>query len=194
MRDGIIDLDEVPEKIKSMSDDHEPYSNKWLKTKLQQRFGDHLVFSEMRGKKNVPSFKDMVNYIINKKWYDERINNVEKEAIRIITTAAKLIQQEIKNIDLGTEYYPTTQIKESAQQNKWCSPLLRMFLCKVVPNEIKQAAVGQCIIKSARLIDELFKVGFSVSYSEVNRFKQSIVQTEESNYPKVLAYPGMFTQ
>ena len=215
----VVTLDEVHEKMKSMSDDHEPYSKKWLKTKLQQRFGDHLIFSEICGKKNVLSFKDVVNYIINKKWYDERNNNVEQEAMRIITTAAKLIRQEIQNIHLDTEYYPTTQeIKESTQQNKWCSPLLRMFLSKVVPNEIKQAAVGQCIIIAARprtatppllfgigvevdhifgsrwLIDELFKIGFSVSYSEVNRFKQSIVQTEDSNYPKGLAYPGMFTQ
>ena len=78
----------------------------------------------------------MVNYLINKKWYDERNNNVEQEAMRIITTAAKMIQQEIQNIHLDTEYYQTTQeIKESTQQNKWCSPLLRMFLSKVVPND-----------------------------------------------------------
>ena len=128
----VLTLDEVHDKMKSMSDEHEPYSRKWLKTKLQQRFGDHLVFSEVCGKKNALSFKDMVNYIINKKWYEERNNDSEQEAMRIITTAAKLIRQEIQNIDIDTEYYPTTQgIKESTQQNQWCSPLLRMFLSSI---------------------------------------------------------------
>ena len=147
----VLTLVEVHDKMKSMSDEHEPYSKKRLKTKLQQRFGDHLVFSEVCGKKNVFSFKNMVNYIINKKWYEEINNDVEQEAMRIITTAAKLIRQEIQDIDIDTVYYPTTQgIKESTQQNQWCSPLFRMFLSKVVPNEIKQASIGQCIIKAAR--------------------------------------------
>ena len=71
--------------------------------------------------------------------------------MRIITTAAKLMRQEIQNIDLDTEYYTTTQeIKESTPQNKWCSPLLRMFLSKLVPNEIKIAAAGADLGKKSR--------------------------------------------
>ena len=44
------------------------------------------------------------------------------------------------------------------------------------------------------LIDELFKLGCSVSYSEVNSYKQSVVQTEDITQPNQNPYPEMFTQ
>ena len=120
--------------------------------------------------------------------------------MRIINTAAKLIREEIRQLKLNVDFYPTTEeIKDSADNNNWCPPLLKSFLPTVVPNKIKQASIGQCIVKAARprtaiptllfgmgieadhvfgsrwLIDELFKLGFTISYSEVNRFKQSVV-------------------
>ena len=215
----VITLDELHDKMKSLSDDQESYSKKWLKVKLEQRFGEHLIFSEIDGKKNVLCFRDMMNYIISRKWHSEKKENVEDEALRIITTAAKLIRQEIQRLSLKTEFYPTTQeIKESTTNNSWCPLLLKTFLSKVVPNDIKQASIGQCIIKAARprtaippllfgmgievdhvfgsrwLVDELFKLGFSISYSEVNRFKQSVVQSEDLMHPNQKHYPEMFTQ
>ena len=50
------------------------------------------------------------------------------------------------------------------------------------------------VFGSRWLIDELFKLDFSISYSEVNRFKQSVLQAEDVIYPKHNSYPGMFTQ
>ena len=63
-------------------------------------------------------------------------------------------------------------------------------LSYVVPETVKRSSICQCIIKASRprttlpsplfglgsrfkwLVDELFKLGFSISYSEVNRFKK----------------------
>ena len=60
------------------------------------------MFGEVDGKNNVLCFKDMVNYI-NKKWYDEKYRDVEGETIRIISTAAKLIREEIRQLKLNVD-------------------------------------------------------------------------------------------
>ena len=43
------------------------------------------------------------------------------------------------------------------------------------------------------LIDELFRLGFSISYSEVNRFKQSVLQ-HESEHQSINVAPTTFIQ
>ena len=40
-------------KIAGGKNEYKVYSTKWLKTKLQQKFGDHVFFSEVNGKSNV---------------------------------------------------------------------------------------------------------------------------------------------
>ena len=93
------------------------YSKKWLKSKLQSHFGSHLIFT---GKQNVLWFKDMTDCILNKEWYDDKKSNVEEEAERIITTAAKLIRQEIGKMELSTELYPSSKdIEKTTTKNSF---------------------------------------------------------------------------
>ena len=48
-------------------------------------------------------------------------------------------------------FYPSTEdIMDSTRNNSWSRPLLRSFLSQIVPTEIKQASIGQCIVKAAR--------------------------------------------
>jgi len=44
------------------------------------------------------------------------------------------------------------------------------------------------------LVNELSRLGFSVSYDEVVRFKQSVLQDEVSSQSSLSSYPGAFTQ
>ena len=77
--------------------------------------------------------------------------------------------------------------------------MLNTLLSYVVPETVKRSSICQCIIKASRprtalpplllglgiecdhvfgskwLVNELLKLGFSISYSEVIRFKKSVV-------------------
>ncbi len=44
------------------------------------------------------------------------------------------------------------------------------------------------------LIDEMSRLGFSTSYDEVNRYKQSVIQSESLDNLLTMYYPGTFTQ
>ena len=191
----LLTLSELQSKMEEFSESKETYSTKWLKKKLQDRYCNHLYFAQVSGRKNV-CFKNMVNYIINEQWYKKCRNNVEDEAKRIVATAAKLIREKIRNLNLSMECYPSREdITDSVDENsRWMPYLLSTFLSYLVPDTGNRASMCQCIIKSSRLrtalppllfglgiecdhifgskwlVNELYRPGFSISYSEVSRF------------------------
>ena len=88
----------------------------------------------------------------------------------------------------------------------------------VVPETVKGLSICQCIIKAPRprtilppllfglgiecdhafgskwLVNQLFKLGFSISYPEVNRFKKSVVANQSMGNSVINAYPNVFIQ
>ena len=89
---------------------------------------------------------------------------------------------------------------DSINENScWKPSLLNTLLSYVVPETVKRSSICQCIIKASQLrtalppllfhlgiecdhvfgskwlVNELLKLGFSISYSEVNRFKKLVV-------------------
>ena len=79
----------------------------------------------------------MTNYIINENWYEKRQIN-DDEAKRIVITAAKLIREEIRNIKLSLDSYPTKDdIPDSINENScWKPNLLNTLLSFVVPETV----------------------------------------------------------
>ena len=162
----------------------------------------------------------MANCIINEKWYEKRQINVDDEAKRIVITAAKLIQEEIRDAKLSLDSYPNKDdITDSINENScWKSNLLNTLLSYIVPETVKSSSICQCIIRPSRprtalppllfglgiecdhvfgskwLVNELFKLGFSISYSEVNRLKKSLVANQAIGNSIINSYPRVFTQ
>ena len=89
-------LQELRNKMAEMVGNDSVYSLKRLKQKLQEKFKEQLYFTEIDGRANVVCFQDMVDFIVNDAWYEERERNKAKDAERIIVTAAKLIMAEIR--------------------------------------------------------------------------------------------------
>jgi len=56
------------------------YTTKYLKKKLQARYGDNVYFAELNGRKNVTCFRNLCSFIISDKWYDERNKDLKKRA------------------------------------------------------------------------------------------------------------------
>ena len=99
-------LQELHNKMAEMAGNDSVYSLKRLKQKLQEKYKEKLYFAEIDGRANVVCFQDMVDFIVNEAWYEERERNKAKDAERIIITAAKLIMAEIREKKYGTSVYP----------------------------------------------------------------------------------------
>ena len=206
-------------KMLEISAGNEIYNIKRLKQKLQEYYGDIIFFAEYKGRNNIVCFRNTANYIINSKWYDDRQDNIGDEAIRIIRTAAKIIRGEIREAEYDVDFYPgSDHIKDNIKGKEWLPRTLQVFMSELISSNLKQVSLGQCIVKAARpnscipplmfalsieldhmfgskwLLSQLSRLGLCLSYNEVTRYKQSVVNTENvvSTTPQCSA--GSFTQ
>ena len=144
--------------------------------------------------------------------------NIEKESERIVLAAAKIIKAQIQEISYGIDFYPSNgDICDVYAACQWLPSMLQMFLQTTAKSTVKRAAIGQCLVRTARprsvippllfrlsveldhifwskwLINQLSRLGYSISYDEVTRFKQNSIVLANFEYvlPK---YPGSVTQ
>ena len=200
------------------NENEDVYSVKRLKQKLQDRYKDHLFFAEVIGRKNVVCFRDMAGIIINDKWYEAKRDKIEDQSERVVLAAAKIIKAQIREMSYSNDFYPSNDdFCDVDAACQWLSSMLPMFLQPIVKSTVKRAAIGQCLVRPARtrsvippllfglgveldhvfgskwLINELFCLGYSISYNEVTRFKQNSIVS--SNFEDVLPkYPDSVTQ
>ena len=90
---------------------------KAVETKLEDEYKDSLVFAEVNGQSNIVCFRNMAEYIINNKWYESRREDSSEDAHRIITTAAKLIMDKIREHEYRTAFYPLQKDILSKKKN-----------------------------------------------------------------------------
>jgi hypothetical protein len=198
---AIFTLDELQDKMISCTDSGAVYSSKYLKKKLIENYGTHIYFAEVCGRKNVLCFKDMCSFIINDKWYKQnKADSVVDESMRIVKAAAKLILAQIQEMPNNMDTYPTAADITDEEKNQ-VPPLLQVFMESIVQSQLKQNAIGQLIVQAVRpqgilmpipfglgvemdhvfgskfLISELARLGLSISYDEVIRFKQSVLSS-----------------
>lgn len=216
--DELYTMTEVHEKLRSLSDlGEDVYSMKHLKRKLEEKYGDHVFFAEIRGRKNVLCLRNMASCIINDKWYNDRNGNIADDSTRIVATAAKLVHAQMRESLFEMNEYPVCSAFSNIDATeKWIPSLLLTFIANVVKNELKRIAICHSIVQAARpkscispilfgvgvsldhmfgsrlLLDVLARLGFSITHDEVGRYKQSIVQCNHLDLPN--SYAHSFTQ
>ena len=137
--------------IELVGENNNVYTKRWLKTNLQIKYGEHIMFAEASGKPNVVSFKNMTEFIVNDKWFSERKKDSNDEAERIIVTAAKLIFNNIRSAKFNCEFYPTREDIENCEKGKeWLPDYLKLFPENILKYPLKQASFGQAIINAIR--------------------------------------------
>lgn len=215
----LYSLSDLHTKMTEFSGESEVYTIKRLKQKLQDRYREFVFFAEVEGRSNVVCFRNMARYIINEQWYSEKKENAEEEASRIVTAAAKIIKEEIRERKYDLNSYPSNEdIANVEQSRNWIPHRLQTLLTHIVPSELKQNTIGHCILQAARprsvitptlfglgveldhvfgskwLNTELSRLGFSISYDEVTRYKQSVIQSETMKNILSEYFPGTFSQ
>ena len=123
------------------------YSQNWLKIKLKERYGDHITFSEGEGQSSKVCLRNMMEYLINDKWYKDRNSNTHVETERIISMAANLILDDIRSSNFDCEWYPSTEIMQSTENElEWIPHKLRLFMQYVCKNTLKQNSIAQALV------------------------------------------------
>ena len=113
--------------------------------------------------------------------------------------SAKLIMADIREKQYDVSNDPTHEDIVHPIEKMWLPQSLQSFLQMLLKSELKQQSIGRSIVLAARprsvippgpfglavemghvfgskwLITELSRLGFSVSYDEVTRFKESVI-------------------
>lgn len=211
-------LTELHSKMVEFSNGDDVYTIKRLKQKLQEHYKEHIFFANVEGRENIVCFKNMAKYIITEKWQSSR-SSIEDEAAWIVSTAAKIIRDEIQEKIYDCKSYPGNEdIASISQSSQWIPHHLQAFLKLIIISEVKQNSIGHAIIQASRprsvitpimfgvgiemdhvfgskwLINELSHLGFSISYDEVVKYKQSVIQSETLENILFEYIPGTFTQ
>ncbi|KAK7111326.1 hypothetical protein V1264_010980 [Littorina saxatilis] len=176
------------------------YTTKWMKEKLLERFNEKIIIANILGKSNVVTFRTTAKSILHDFYNSPKTNDDESEKLKLVKAAAALIKNEIKAASATTnKEYPTSEdISSGAYNLDFVLQSLQLFLRLIFSEkdaDNKIASVGQAIVQAARprvviaplqiglgvqmhhhfgsryLIDVLNAMGFSSSYTEVQRFE-----------------------
>ena len=198
----------------------EPYSVAYLKKKLEERLSDEIVISTIKKKANEVTLRKTVASILHEFHLQPKTEDVQVEESRIIQTAARLIESEIRSKESTNEHYPESADMSSVDTALEFVPgLLQTFLRIVFTGKdvnLKLASIGQAIVQAARpraiiaplqlglgvqmhhhfsskfLIDSLNAHGFCSSYSTVQKYQRSAAVAQGTEIPGWI--PGRFMQ
>ncbi|WAR13477.1 hypothetical protein MAR_027657 [Mya arenaria] len=177
----------------------EAYSTVYMKKEIIDFFGCEIINSELDGKPNVIPFKGTADSILHSFHRSSSKANTESEKNAVIKTAAKLIIKDIKDMQFSKEIYPSVDEMITIETNKKYVPSsLMLFLEHLVTSknaDTKTIAIGQSIVQSAIprgailplqlgfgvqihhhfgskfVVDTLNSLGFSSSYTEVQKYE-----------------------
>ena len=134
-------INELQEQIKLMG--YECYSNKRLKQKLKEKYGDCLTFSESCGRTDILCFKEFANYVLQEK----KKEKVEETKESIVKAAAKIIKSEIREVEKSNEYYPTNlEVQDLKTCSEWIPESLMILLKIIMLNLLKQTVIAHSMI------------------------------------------------
>ena len=107
---NVSTLEDLQNMFINLSPEVVAYSDTHLKRKLTQRYGSSLNFAVLSGKRNVICFGGATNSILSDNWYRNRnYDNEAQEELRVIKTAAAIIQREIKSKSYDYSHFPTAK-------------------------------------------------------------------------------------
>ena len=163
----VFTLTELEVKMKEITESGEAYTVKWMETKLNERYKDLVYFVREPGLPTKVCFTDMANSILSDAWYADRKENIGEENLRVISAAARLLLNEMRCTVYRSEFYPSSDDIRSGAE--FLPPLLKYFMRLLVGPDLKQAAIGQCLMKAMRpnsvLLPLLFGLGVEVDHS-----------------------------
>ena len=104
-------------------------------------YGDHIFFTELPGQPNLVCFKDVASFLLNK------LREMKKQTpTDIVMTAAKIIKSDLRVLTCDKSDYPLIEKMNDIDYCKWWVPeSLLIFLQHLIPSELKQVSMRQCI-------------------------------------------------
>ena len=90
----------MEEHLTAIGSKEKPYGVQYMKQKFEGHVKDKIIFTDIAGKRNVVTFRTTASAILYDYYNNQKHDCEETEAVRLIETAAKLIKNDIRAIEL----------------------------------------------------------------------------------------------
>ena len=214
-------IHELVEKMRTfLLAEIEPYGFTYMKSSIQDHFGDSILITEINGKSNVVTFRYTADSIINEFYNQPHSDDSYVEKLKIVQTAAKLLQSDIKRVEQQRDVYPDPCQMSSLNECLGYLPetlhMLLQYLFVGKNTDKKIASIGQAMMQATRpralvaplqlglavqmhhhfasrfLVDSLCEHGFCSPYHEVQRYERSCAASQTNDVPDFT--PGDYIQ
>lgn len=188
------------------------YSQRYMKKRLLDTLTtDRIVITTIKGKENVVTFREQASRILLD-FHAHDLQDEESCKLAIIEACAKLLKSDIRAIEQNTDIYPDTSDMADIEKALAFLPVsLRHLLQMVIVGtdaDLHTASLGQAIMQRCRPrmlicplqlgysvqlhhhfgsrfeVDTASRMGFGVSYSEVQRYEANAATSGEVILPK----------
>ena len=166
---AIIDLvKKMDEYLKLTGSMQEAYGVQYMKQKLKDHFGDKVLFTNLEGKKTIVTFRTTAASIMNDYYKSPKGDN-DDETRHIIETAAKLMKNDIKALDLCTKY-PVADDLTIENAMTFLPDSLVQFLQIMVAgkNTEKTGLIGACYCPSCKTQNDDCTPAMGFSYTDAS--------------------------
>lgn len=127
---------------------------KHMKRRLQEYYGDKIIFTEINGPPNIVTGRETASKILQNFYNRPKEDDSEEQKRAIIETAVELIQSDIKSQKVNKDIYPTsTDVSTVHNCLEYLPDSLHVFLNKLFVDKdtkLKEAAIGHCIVQAVR--------------------------------------------
>lgn len=108
-------LHELMRNLEENMPESSSVTEKTLKNRLMNTYGDGVMFFQMKKRPTVVCFRDSGLKLINT-WYTEREKSEKDERLRIVKTAATVVREDIRTSPYNTTDYPdVTEFMKNAE-------------------------------------------------------------------------------
>lgn len=138
------------------------YSLKAFRDKFEIRYKNNVYFVKSAGRSNeIVGFTNMADFIMRN--FKTNSSNGKKE---IIIAAARIIKEDIRNMKIETEEYPSVEdIFVQEEENPWVPDSLRQLMKHLIPTSLKRISLSQCIVQAARPRSAIVPIPFGIGVS-----------------------------
>ena len=189
----------------------EAFCPKYMRQKLEQYFGDQILITDSIGRPSVVTLRETAASILYEFQQRPKDQDSDSEKLSIIKTAANLLKSEMKSVETNRDAYPSSSNMSSLQYNLEYIPESLRILLKLLFAEkkadLKIASIGQAIMQATRpralisplqlglgvqmhhgfasryLVETLHSLGFSLPYSEIQKFESCAAASQGIDIP-----------
>ena len=122
--------------------DGETFCLKTFREKFKERYQDHIEFFSGTGNQGDFVFKDFNKFVM------KNIKADNKETA--ILAVARMLRNDIKSMNLPTDYPTDEELLEVEKDNKFVPESLQMFMSTLIFAPLKRQCLNQCIVQATR--------------------------------------------